>query len=166
MQDKKPRVLLDIEPIGKRIAHLRMDKGWTQQYLAERLAISRVAISHIEMGLSTPSERTVTLLAGLYKLQPHKLVEGTTYPQAKCEKLPHIVCFYTSLELLLTILENDLKWLKRLENSSERNSLAHEIERDWSARLNELSIEYTDPKELDDIKTAREKLTEVCFPMR
>src|SRR5690606_3998637 len=47
------------EVLGQRIARLRAQRGWTQQELAERLAASRVAVSHFEMGLAMPSERTV-----------------------------------------------------------------------------------------------------------
>jgi len=37
------------ESIRKRIARLHQGNGWTQQSLADRVAMSRVAISHIEM---------------------------------------------------------------------------------------------------------------------
>jgi len=70
----------DAESFGKRIARLRQQRGWTQERLAERLAVSRVAVSHIEMGLSIPSERTVVLLAGLFDTEPHLLVAGSNYP--------------------------------------------------------------------------------------
>lgn len=84
-----------IESIGKRIAYLRQENGWTQQSLGDRLAMSRVAISHIEMDLSIPSERTITLMAGVFKLSPTDLVEGTTYPRAKAERLPELTTIYT-----------------------------------------------------------------------
>jgi transcriptional regulator with XRE-family HTH domain len=105
------------ESIGKRIARQRSERGWTQQALAARLAISRVAVSHIEMDLSLPSERTVILLAGMFKLSPHELVEGTTYPQAKAERLPAVVCCYTELELEMALLRNDLAWLEAMGES-------------------------------------------------
>src|SRR5438046_1225966 len=89
------------EPLGQRIARLRLQRGWTQEDLAERLAASRVAVSHFEMGLALPSERTVVLLAGLFKQEPHELVEGTSYPAAKAERLPPVACRYTELELQL-----------------------------------------------------------------
>ena len=54
-----------VETIGKRIAYLRQKNNWTQQSLANRLAMSRVAISHIEMDLTIPSERSITLMAGI-----------------------------------------------------------------------------------------------------
>src|SRR3989304_8739475 len=99
------------ETIGKRIARLRQETGWTQRALAARRAISRVAVSQIEMDLTLPSERTVTLLAGLFKLSPQALVEGTTYPLAKAERLPQVACCYTALEYDLALL-NDLAWIE------------------------------------------------------
>ena len=76
---------MTVETLGQRIA--RLDPGpWTQQELADRVAISRVAISHLEMGISVPSERTVALLAGAFHLEPIELVEATSYPVAKAER--------------------------------------------------------------------------------
>ena len=104
-----------LESIGKRIARLRQEHSWTQQEMANRLAISRVAVSHIEMDLSIPSERTVTLLAGVLKLTPYQLVGETTYPPAKIERLPQNVCCYSALELDLALLQNDLEWIESLK---------------------------------------------------
>ena len=47
------------EKLGRRVAALRADRGWTQQQLADRLAVSRVAVSHLESGLTDPGERTL-----------------------------------------------------------------------------------------------------------
>ena len=44
---------------------------------------------------------------GLFKLEPHELVEGTDYPTAKAERLPVVVCRYTEVELQLRLLELD-----------------------------------------------------------
>ena len=71
--------------LGRRIADHRAKLGWTQQELADRLGVSRVAVSHLEAGMSYPGERTVALLAGLFKLEPHELVAGTAYPTAKAD---------------------------------------------------------------------------------
>src|SRR5262245_30668168 len=83
------------ESLGRRIAAHRAKLGLTQQELADRLAISRVAVSHLESGLSDPGERTVTLLAGLFKVEPHELVAGTSYPSAKADRLPVVATRYT-----------------------------------------------------------------------
>ena len=96
------------EKLGRRIADRRAVLGWTQSDLADRLGISRVAVSHLEMGQSTASERSVTLMAGLLKLEPHELVAGTDYPPAKAERLPVVACRYTEVELQLQLLERDL----------------------------------------------------------
>ncbi|MBA3654030.1 MAG: helix-turn-helix transcriptional regulator [Actinobacteria bacterium] len=103
--------------LGQRIARLRHDLGWTQQELAERLAISRVAVSHLESGATVPSERTITLLAGVFKLEPHELVADTGYPVAKGERLPVTAARYTEVELQLRLLEatpDDPAWPDRL----------------------------------------------------
>jgi transcriptional regulator with XRE-family HTH domain len=86
------------DSIGKRIAFLRQKHGWTQQSFANRLAMSRVAISHMEMDLSIPSERSIILMAGIFKLSPLEMVENTTYPHAKwsaCLKSTHSTPIYS-----------------------------------------------------------------------
>jgi transcriptional regulator with XRE-family HTH domain len=99
------------ENLGRRVARLRAAAGLTQADLAARLAVSRVAVSHLEAGLSVPGERTVTLLAGLFKLEPHELVAGTNYPMAKAERLPVVVTRYTEVELQLRLLDQDIERL-------------------------------------------------------
>ena len=93
--------------LGARVATHRKALGWTQQELAERLGVSRTSVSLFEAGLSTPSERTIALMAGVFKIEPHDLVAGTGYPVAKAERLPTVVCRYTEVELQLRLLEAD-----------------------------------------------------------
>jgi transcriptional regulator with XRE-family HTH domain len=143
--------------LGQRIAGLRRDLGWTQQELAERLAISRVAVSHLESGASVPSERTITLLAGLFKLEPHELVADTGYPMAKAERLPVTAARYTEVELQLRLFDatpDDPAWPGRLRVLLE---LAHDRrERDAlkeaMARLNRQDSVLA-PRALDDLRT-------------
>ncbi|HUV91718.1 MAG TPA: helix-turn-helix transcriptional regulator [Anaerolineales bacterium] len=147
-----------IETIGKRIARLRSEHGWTQEALAARIAVSRVAISHIEMDLSVPGERTITLLAGIFKLSPHELVEGTTYPVAKSDRLPDVTCCYSPLELDIALLENDLIWLTRLESGENLQVLREENTHKWELRLNRWEMDCISERELEKIKNAKEKL--------
>jgi transcriptional regulator with XRE-family HTH domain len=154
------------ENIGKRIARLRQERGWTQQDLANRLAISRVGVSHIEMELSLPSERTITLLAGLFKLAPYKLVEGTTYPAAKAERLPPNACCYTSFELDLALLKNDLEWLAQLE-ARQAGNLAYwkrSLWEKWEPRLEQRELETVDAWEKAQLLEARRRLIAACLP--
>ena len=78
MPDKDRRAKDKIEPIGKRIARLRTARGWTQQYLAERLAMSRVAISHIELALSIDRWRDLRPDCAVvsYRLFPKQLADA------------------------------------------------------------------------------------------
>lgn len=126
------------ESIGRRVARLRAAAGWTQAELASRIAVSRVAVSHLEAGLIVPSERTVTLLAGLFKLEPHELVGGTSYPPAKAERLPLVACRYTEVELQLRLLEADLERLGRgfgqVEAAEWRRRLSKLRRATWDVR--------------------------------
>ncbi|HEX2038894.1 MAG TPA: helix-turn-helix transcriptional regulator [Acidimicrobiales bacterium] len=132
------------EHLGRRVARLRAELRWTQQDLADRLAISRVAVSHLESGLSVPSERTVTLLAGLFKLDPHDLVADTSYPTAKAERLPAVACRYTEVELQLRMLERDFESGVDL--------------REWPARLAALEATTYDRRERGLVRTAATRL--------
>jgi transcriptional regulator with XRE-family HTH domain len=142
------------EPLGQRIARLRARRGWTQQDLAERLAASRVAVSHFEMGLAAPSERTVVLLAGLFGQEPHELVAGTNYPPAKAERLPAVARRYTEVELQIALLRRDLEWLARIGPGE----LANQTIAGWRARLAELGRNAYDPYERALLEEAQARL--------
>ncbi len=129
--------------LGARLAAHRKALGWTQQDLAERLGASRTAVSLMESGLSTPSERTVALLAGIFKVAPHDLVAGTGYPAAKAERLPLVACSYTEVELQLRLLEAD-EAAGRVEG--------------WDERLRLLLKETIDPRERAMVADARGRL--------
>ena len=131
--------------LGRRIAELRNGLGWTQQELAGRVGISRAALSHVEAGMSTPGERTIALLAGIFKLEPHELVAGTSYPVAKAERLPVVVTRYTEVELQLALLERDLE-------------LGVTGAADWDERLRLLAKATYDARELAAIEGARRRL--------
>ena len=133
------------ENLGRRIADHRAKLGWTQQELADRLGISRVAVSHLEAGMTDPGERTVALLAGVFKLEPHELVAGTSYPPAKADRLPVVVARYTEVELQLTLLDRD----------RERGDLDVDV---WDARLLALRDASHDLRERAAVEEARRRL--------
>jgi transcriptional regulator with XRE-family HTH domain len=141
------------ETLGQRIARLRCLLGWTQQELADRAAISRVAVSHLELGITVPSERTLALIAGIFHLEPPDLVEGTAYPEAKVERLPLVAARYTEVEHQVALLQHDLAWLERLSgltNPGSRASaerLAEQVRAEWRHRLAELGSRTLDPHE-------------------
>ncbi len=130
------------EKLGRRIATLRAERRWTQQQLADRLGVSRVAVSHLEANLTDPGERTVALLAGLFHLEPHELVAGTTYPAAKAERLPVVVARWTEVEHRLALLDADLQWVGRLPAAEVRRLLEG-----WLPVLDGLRSRALDPDE-------------------
>jgi transcriptional regulator with XRE-family HTH domain len=141
------------ENLGRRIADLRGKLGMTQQELAERLAVSRTAVSHLEAGMTVPGERTVVLLAGLFKIEPRELVAGTNYPLGKAQRLPAVAARYTELELLTTLLDNDLAWLERAGDAHRRRVLD-----EWDARLSSVDDNSIDLRERELLRDARQRV--------
>jgi transcriptional regulator with XRE-family HTH domain len=139
------------ESLGRRIADLRGKLGLTQQELAERVGISRVALSHVEAGMSDPGERTVALLASVFKIEPFDLVAGTSYPPAKADRLPVVVARHTEVELQHELLANDLAWIDR--TGPDRSRLD-----EWQSRLLALLDVTHDARERDALKAALERV--------
>lgn len=138
------------ENLGRRVARMRSERGWTQQDLAIRLAVSRAAVSHLEAGISVPGERTVTLLAGLFKLEPFELVTGTNYPAAKIERLPVVACRYTEVELQLRLLDAEM----------ERMGAGFHplLSAEWRTRLSKLLATTHDHRERAAVREALDGL--------
>src|SRR4051812_49110230 len=149
------------ESLGRRVAALRSKLGWTQQELADRLAVSRVAVSHLEAGRTDPGERTVTLLAGLFKLEPHELVAGTSYPVAKADRLPLVAARYTEVEHQLALLDHDRNGLDRLPVADAERLVA-----DWRIRLEHLARDAHDPRETEALADARRELAALVSTLR
>ena len=141
------------ENLGRRIAAHRAKLGLTQQELADRLAVSRVAVSHVESGLSDPGERTVTLLAGIFKVEPHELVAGTAYPTAKAERLPVVAARYTEVELQLELLDRDRAWLDQVAPAE-----AERVLQQWRVRLELLASDSLDPREGEMVSEAQRQI--------
>lgn len=64
--------------VGKTIAALRKQKGWTQVELAERLQVSDKAVSKWEKDDSYPSIEFLPVLAGLFDVTIDYLITGAT----------------------------------------------------------------------------------------
>jgi transcriptional regulator with XRE-family HTH domain len=143
--------------LGQRIARLRADRGWTQQHLADRLGISRVAVSHLETDLNTPSERTVALLAGCFRMEPHDLVAATSYPTAKSDRLPLVVTRFTEVEHQLALLARDLWWLDGGAGAVAvpGPTAAEAVLGDWEIRLAKLADRVLDGEGTAAVAAAR-----------
>ena len=146
--------------LGQRIAGLRVERGWTQQQLADRLGISRGAVSHLETDLNTPGERTVALLAGLFRMEPHEMVGGTSYPVAKADRLPLVVNRWTEVEHRLALLDRDLWWLDGEGGRAVSRSMVDEVLAGWEVALSKLAADVTDPAEVEALSEARRRVAD------
>jgi transcriptional regulator with XRE-family HTH domain len=145
---------IEANALGLRIAGLRLELGLTQQELADRVAISRVALSNLESGRSVPGERTVTLLAGVFSMEPHELVANTSYPVAKSDRLPLVAARHTEVDLQLALLERDLGWLE-----GAPAAVAVSVVGRWRRELGALRDRSLDPRERQRIERALDQLT-------
>jgi transcriptional regulator with XRE-family HTH domain len=133
------------------VAKHRAELGWTQSQLAERVALSRVALSHIETGLSAPSERTVTLLAGVFGCEPWELAAGTNYPPAQAERLPLVTARHTEVDHQLALLDAALDTAARVPPPAG-SRLAADLRAEWRPRLAVLARRCADPTERERIR--------------
>jgi transcriptional regulator with XRE-family HTH domain len=148
------------EKLGRRLADCRATLGWTQQDLADRLGISRVAVSHLEAGMSQPGERTVALLAGVFKVEPRALVAGTDYPPAKTERLPLVAARYTEVEHQLALLGRDLEWLEGGVDQPAR------LLAEWAERLLGLAAGAHDDRESVAVSEAADRVRRLRSGLR
>jgi hypothetical protein len=104
--------------------------------------------------MTDPGERTVALLAGVFKVEPHELVADTNYPVAKAERLPVVVPRWTEVEHQLALLENDLAWLERPAGADAEPLVVEQ----WDVRLAALADEALDRSEREAVEEARRRL--------
>jgi len=148
-----------VERLGQRIGQLRTDRGLTQAELADRVGISRVALSHIETARSIPGERTVALLAGMFRCEPHELVAGTDYPPSKAERLPTVVARYTEVEHQLGVLDAQLSALACA--SRDPALAARELAAGWRPVLQRLLDTAVDTDERRLLREAMSRLAAI-----
>ena len=61
--------------LAEKIALLRRKNGWSQEELANQLAVSRQAVSKWESGASDPSTANLIALAKLFGTTPEELLK-------------------------------------------------------------------------------------------
>jgi hypothetical protein len=118
--------------------------------------MSRVALSHVEANLSVPSERTVTLLAGVFALEPPELAAATDYPPAKADRLPLVTARHTEVEHQLAVLAAILDVIDVIDGvpPPERERLARDVRHEWRDRLRRMLDRTADADERRRLRTA------------
>ena len=62
--------------LGEAIKQHRIEKKMTQEFVAERIGVSRQAVSKWESGLSDPSTTNLIALAKLFDVTPEELLKN------------------------------------------------------------------------------------------
>ena len=87
--------------LGERIRELRSARGYTQEYVAERLGVTRQAVSRWESGQSMPSMEKLLALSELFGAQLLGLVDDGAEKRAKAAKLAKQIVLLFVLYALL-----------------------------------------------------------------
>lgn len=61
------------EQVGKNIQKVRKSKGLTQQQLADKIAMNRAHLGHLEQGRKSPSLETLEKIAKALKVEVKEL---------------------------------------------------------------------------------------------
>ena len=72
------KMTVDFGLIGKRIATLRKERGWTQWKLAEKADLSNIYLSNIENNRSIPSIETLVRLCVALEVTPNDILAGSS----------------------------------------------------------------------------------------
>lgn len=75
-KDSRPETAAVRRSLGEAIKVHRTQRGMTQEFVAERLGVSRQAVSKWESGVSDPSTTNLLALAKLFEISPEELLRG------------------------------------------------------------------------------------------
>ena len=70
------------------ILQLRIQNGWTQEELAEKLCVTRQAVSRWESGETTPNTETLKLLSALFGVSINTLLGLPRQLRCQCCGMP------------------------------------------------------------------------------
>lgn len=93
--------------IGKFILELRNEKGWTQEDLANRIPITRQAVSRWEQGKSIPDSSTLVILSEIFGVSINELLSGRRIPKKEIVK--------ESEKIALEIIDKNISMKKKIK---------------------------------------------------
>lgn len=73
------KCVLDYEKIGKFLQHLRLEKGYSQKKVAEKLFVTRQLVSKCERGISLPSNELLVSLCKFYNISANEILAGEKF---------------------------------------------------------------------------------------
>lgn len=144
---------------GERLRELRKEKGLLQRELAERLNLSRVAITQYENGNRVPDQEIINKIADYFGVSLDYLMGKTDIRNPYVPQLTKKDDKKYALELLKKVLKDkrgsiDLRNLfNKKEKSNFPNAIIEEIEYDESEDISKICIQDPQP---DDSITNKE----------
>jgi len=100
-------------------------------------------------------------MAGVFKISPTELVEGTTYPRAKAERLPELTAIFTEIELYFALLKNDTEWIDRLDVPDMKLNTIRVVLSKWFLLLENWENKITDEHEKTILLSMRQLLNDL-----
>jgi len=104
---------MDDKQLGQYLKDLRRSYGYTQEYVASHLDVSRQAYSHYEKNRALPSNEAFYKMANLYGIPADSLIEMSLLSDPNIEYIPHAP-YDDEVEHLLAFL-NDIKNASKLK---------------------------------------------------
>jgi transcriptional regulator with XRE-family HTH domain len=139
--------MIDLTAVGKKIASLRNEASLSQDQLAERLFLSRQAISNWEVGKSAPSIDNVIELSKLFHVPFETILCLDETPSIDPENpfLAH-ERLYVLREVISGRAKVNMSVLLRDATLDERNQIVHAIAQrkihdDWRSHKNDFTYE-------------------------
>lgn len=74
---------MDYDKIGSFILKLRNEKGWSQETLAEKVCVSRQAVSKWERGITLPDPNSLLVLKDIFKVSIDEILSGERFTKNK-----------------------------------------------------------------------------------
>lgn len=90
--------------LGTRISTLRVAKKYSQEYLAEKLGVSRQAVSKWENDINSPDTKNLVLLAELFGVSVEYLVTGNASPNIKAEENSNKYAIFKKLAFIFFLI--------------------------------------------------------------
>lgn len=70
------------QAFGGELTRLRLDRGWSQQKLADKLGYTERYIGQLERGVKSPTLRTIADLAEVFSIKPSVMLKAAERRQA------------------------------------------------------------------------------------
>ena len=154
-----------IAKIGKHIAELRKEKGYTQRTLSEMVYVGEKTVSKWERGIVAPDIAMIKTLSNIFEVSVDELLSGEkiennnenctvnainayTY-QAKHKLLKHIfiiICILFLLFTIVTIIINNYKWKVNYYNINDEFQISgYSFQNNIETKIIINRIIYDDP---------------------